>query len=81
MQMQFNGEIDGNDIQPLLNELKGKGHKAITITVSRWIGDGIDRGGRIDIEIPDDHQLTVNKNKLIALDDEIKTNNKVKNGF
>lgn len=85
MLIQFNGEIDDTDIQPLLAELKQKGHKAISIKINRWIGtlpDGVtpfDRGGRVDIEIPDDIILPSKKIGISFLEAEIKTNNKVKN--
>lgn len=69
MKIQMDGEI--TDIQTITTELKQKGLQIISIEVSRWIGtdeqdNPIDRGGRIDIEVSDDHIL---KEKIHAVYD------------
>lgn len=66
MNIQLDGDI--TDIQTLNDELKAKGLQIISINTSRWIGvdeqgHPVDRGGRVDIEVSDDHIL---KDKLPA---------------
>lgn len=60
MNIQLDGDV--SDVQELKNDLKMKGFKIISVQTSRWIGvdeqgNPVDRGGRIDVEISDDHIL------------------------
>ena len=81
MQIQFDGEV--SDPTALIDDLQVKGYQIIAITTTRWIGRddkgvAFDRGGRIDVEVNDDHQLPKKQAILSALEEEIKTNAKVK---
>lgn len=74
MQIQFDGEV--TDSAALKTTLEVKGIKVINITTSRWIGRDansipFDRGGRIDVEISDDHVLPEKKPILTLLEQEI----------
>lgn len=74
MQVQFDGEI--TDVPALKAALEAKGIKVINIETSRWIGrdaNGIpfDRGGRIDVELSDDHVLPEKRHVIDSLQQEI----------